>query len=112
MTIEKQSSLVAVLASLPIHSLFCYQAVNAAAKGGMIQGKLLYKLIFLPHTVLMYFLPPDYPFLSGDGGTIMVDWRRFSGKLAVAFPASLVYGFVFGGIWYLLFRQSRVLPET
>jgi hypothetical protein len=59
--------------------------------------------LFLPHTFFMYFLPPAWPITNGGfDQPIQVDWLRLAGKLAVAFPASILYGFILGAIWSLL----------
>ena len=44
-------------------------------------------VIFLPHVLLMYFLPPGYPF----NDQIVNNWKII-GKIVDAFPASILYG--------------------
>lgn len=59
--------------------------------------------VFLPHVFLMYFLPPAWPVIDATH----VDWGRVMGKLAVCYPASLLYGWVVGTVWYLLVLFQR-----
>ena len=89
MTILKQlrSDLVGVVAvSGLIHTLFCIQ-VFMALPGGMALTVAGF-LVFAPHYLLMFFLPPSYP-IHGDG---VVDYAQLCGKLAVAFPALACLG--------------------
>jgi hypothetical protein len=105
----RQSDFAALLASVAVHAVFCVQAIMAAGKaGGMILNDA-FLWLFLPHTYLLFFLPPAWPITSpGLGQPPQVDWLRFAGKLAVAFPASAVYGLFLGSAWFLLFgRRSR-----
>jgi hypothetical protein len=104
-----QSDFAALTASVAVHALFCVQAILAAVKaGGMFLNDSFFWL-FLPHNFLMFFLPPAWPITSGGPGQPpQVDWLRFAGKLAVAFPASAVYGLLLGSVWFWLFgRRSR-----
>ena len=87
--------------SLVIHSIFCVQAVAAtrAGTGGMAEDETLF-LVFLPHYIAIYFLPPKWPIANGGE----VDWWRVAGKLAVSYPASFIYGWIVGTVWYLFHR--------
>jgi len=69
-----------------IHTLFCIQVFMALPGGMAMTGASL--LLFAPHYLLMFFLPPAYP-IHGDG---VVDYAQLWGKLAVALPASIAYG--------------------
>jgi hypothetical protein len=93
-----------LLASLGIHSLFCAQAITVAAQGGMVRDAFL-MVLFFPHVMLMFFLPPSDP-ISYNGVLVQVDWLRFAGKLVVAYPASLLYGLAFGAIWCFIRRRK------
>jgi hypothetical protein len=101
---DKRFWLLAVLASLVVHTLFCMQAFGAASQGGMVLNDL-FIFLFYPHVMLMFFLPPAYP-IDLSGGTVVIDWLRFAGKLAVAFPASLLYGWLLSAIWHSLRRRK------
>lgn len=92
---------IAVLASIVIHFIFCVQAVSVAEQGGMVCNEL-FMLLFFPHVMLMYFLPPAYPIQHASDGVVVVDWVRFAGKLAIAYPASLAYGMGISALWYLI----------
>jgi len=70
-----------------------------ALPDGMALGAGL--LVFFPHYLFMFFLPPSYP-IHDDG---IVDYSELWGKLAVAFPASLAYGVIIVAI-LVLGRQS------
>ena len=61
--------------------------------------------LFHLHAMLIFFLPPAYP-IDLSGGTVVVDWLRFVGKLVVAYPASLLYGCLLSTIWYFLRRRN------
>jgi hypothetical protein len=95
---------LAIMVSLAVHALFCGQAYLAAGQGGMVLNTS-FLVIFYPHVMLMYFLPPADP-IDLSGG-ISVDWIRFAGKLLVAYPASLVYAFLFSAVWHLIGRRRR-----
>jgi hypothetical protein len=95
---------LAVVVSLAVHALFCGQAYLAAGRGGMVLNAS-FAVLFYPHVMLMYFLPPAYP-IDLSGG-ISVDWIRFAGKLSVAYPASLVYGCLFSAVWHLITGRRR-----
>jgi hypothetical protein len=96
--------LVALLASLVVHTLFCIQAYSAASQGGMVLN-IFCSFLFYPHVILVFFLPPEYPF-NLSGGTVVIDWLRFAGKLVVAYPASLLYGWLVSAIWHSLRRRK------
>jgi len=104
-----RSAFAALIASVAVHAVFCIQAIMAAVSaGGMFLNDSFFWL-FLPHNFFMFFLPPAWPITSGGvGQSPQVDWLRFAGKLAVAFPASTVYGLFLAFVWFLLFgRRSR-----
>jgi hypothetical protein len=86
--------MVALGASILVHVVFCLQAITVADRGGMVRNTF-FMLLYYPHVLLMYFLPPAYP-IGNSHGVVQVDWLRFAGKLAVAYPASLLYGLVAG----------------
>ena len=90
----------AAIFSVIIHIVFCIQ-VFMALPGGMASGAGL--LIFFPHYMLMFFLPPSYP-IHDDG---VVDYGQVWGKLAVAFPASLAYGAIIVVILALVRQTLR-----
>jgi hypothetical protein len=95
---------VTIAASLVIHAVFCLQAVSAALAGtGGLVASDLFMFAFLPHYMAMYFLPPNWPTINGAG----TDWWRVAGKLAVSYPASLLYGWVVGAAWHLFHRLRR-----
>jgi hypothetical protein len=98
-----------LLASVAVHLGFCVQALIVVLKGGGMYLNDAFFWLFLPHTFFMYFLPPAWPITPGAiGQPPVVDWLRFAGKLAVAFPASAVYGLLLGSLWFLLMgRRSR-----
>src|SRR5258708_4315837 len=94
MSQKKQFWLVAFLTSVFVHAVFCVQAASVADQGGLINSGIpFFPVFFLPHTVLIYFLPPCDPF-SYHGGILEIDRWCFAGKLAAAYPASLMYGIV------------------
>lgn len=101
--------LAALITGAAVHVVFCVQAVIAAVKTGAMFLNDSFFWLFLPHNFFMPFLPPAWPIASGGvGQPPQVDWLRFAGKLAVAFPASAVYGLLLGSLWFLLFgRRSR-----
>lgn len=76
---------LAIFFSVLIHCLFIMQMISALPGHGLIRGE--FAVFFLPHTMLMYFFPPK------------VDWNNFHwwaviGKIAVALPASILYGII------------------
>jgi len=71
----------------------------------MIRNMLFY-FVFLPHTVLVYFLPPEYP-LHFNTGHWDVNWWGFAGKLVDAYPASLVYGLLLSFGWSFIQRKRE-----
>ena len=95
---------MAIGISVFIHSIFCIQAVIAADGGGMILNMFFY-ILFLPQVILIYFLPPEFP-LRFNAGHWDVNWWGFGGKLADAYIASLVYGWVIASCWAFLRRRS------
>lgn len=95
--------MVVLGASLFLHAVFCFQAISAAERGGMVRNAF-FMIFYFPHVVLMYFLPPAYP-IGQSGGVVRVDWLRFTEKLAVAYPASLLYGLVAGAFWWFIRRR-------
>jgi hypothetical protein len=107
MTSNQHRWLVTIASSLVIHSFFCAQAVYAlsAATGGMASDTRFF-LFFLPHYFVMYFAPPMWPITN----MTEVDWWGVAGKLAVAYPVSLLYGWILGAIWHAihgLWSRSR-----
>ncbi|MGH7954298.1 MAG: hypothetical protein ACREFE_20575 [Limisphaerales bacterium] len=92
-----------VLAAV-IHALFCIQVFMALPGGMALTGFGL--LLFYPHYMLMFFLPPAYPI--HDNG--IVDYGELWGKLVVAFPASLVYGIIIVAILAFI-RQILSRPK-
>jgi hypothetical protein len=78
--------------SIGIHGVFCAQAFSAASEGGMVSN-LFFSFLFFPQVMLMYFLPPAYPIIL-RGAIVSIDWLRFAGKLVIAFPGSLLYGWI------------------
>jgi hypothetical protein len=96
--------IVTFAASLVIHTVFCAQAVSAAlaGTGGLVANKF-FMIAFLPHYMAMYFLPPKWPMINGAD----IDWWRVSGKLAVNYPASLLYGWAVGAVWHLVHNVGR-----
>jgi len=94
MSHKRQFWFSAILISIFVHVIFCLQAASVADQGGLINSsKPLFPIFFFPHTVLVYFLPPCDPF-PYHGGVLEVDRWCFAGKLAAAYPASLLYGVV------------------
>jgi hypothetical protein len=95
---------VTFAASLVIHAVFCIQAVSAAlaGTGGLVTNDF-FMIAFLPHNLAMYFLPPTWPIINGEE----IDWWRVSGKLAVSYPASLLYGWLVGAGWQLVHCLRR-----
>jgi hypothetical protein len=99
MTANQQRWVVIIAVSLVIHTVFCTQAISTAraSAGGLVANEF-FLLAFLPHYMLMYFLPPNWPIVNGTD----IDWWRIAGKLAVAYPASLLYGWFVGALCYLV----------
>jgi hypothetical protein len=97
---------VVFISSLLIHIVFSLQALSVAEQGGMIRNTL-FMLLFYPHVLLMYFLPPAKP-IGYSGAVVAVDWFRFVGKLAVAYPASLLYGLACGAVRHFLIGKKTV----
>jgi hypothetical protein len=87
-----------------MHAVFCTQAVSAgrAGTGGLVADEV-FLIAFLPRYMAMYFLPPSWPVMNGAG----IDWWRVAGKLAVSYPASLLYGCVVGAVWHLVGRARH-----
>jgi hypothetical protein len=95
---------VTIAASFVIHAVFCTQAVSAALTGtGGLVASDFFMIAFLPHYMAMYFLPPNWPIINGTD----TDWWRVAGKLAVGYPASLLYGWVVGAVWHLVRSVRR-----
>jgi hypothetical protein len=101
---DKRFWLRTVFASIVIHAIFCVQAYSATSEGGMVSNAA-FMFLFFPHIMLMYFLPPTYP-IDLTGGIVSVDWLRFVGKLFVAYPGSLFYGWILTMLRYSLFRKK------
>jgi hypothetical protein len=95
---------ITLIAAATIHAVFSIQAIVTARHGGMIHDEAM-MFVFYPHVMLMFLLPPAYPINFGSGGIIEVDWLRFTGKLAVAIPASLLYGIVVASVWMLFIKK-------
>ena len=95
---------MAFLMSVGIHIVFSLQAFDAAPKGGMAHS-VPFLLLFKPHYILIFFLPPNYP-IDLTGGIVTVDWFRFVGKLVVAYPASLLYGCILSAGWWFIRRKN------
>jgi hypothetical protein len=107
MTRKKQFWFTAFLASVVIHSVFCIQALSVAHQAGLVRADTaFFPILFFPHTLLMYFLPPSYPF-SEQGGVLHIDWWSFAGKLVVAYPASFAYGLVVALFGLYIWRGKR-----
>lgn len=83
--------LIALSSAVVVHGIFSLQALAAAPQGGMMNDGVG-SWLFLLHMMLMYFLPPSWP-ISTEAGVVTIDWIRFCGKLAVALPASIAYGY-------------------
>jgi hypothetical protein len=98
MTTNQKRWAVTIAASLVIHAVFCTQAISAARDGaGGLVANEFFLMSFMPHYVMMYFLPPSWPIINGTD----IDWWRIVGKLAVSYPASLLYGWWVGALWHL-----------
>jgi hypothetical protein len=83
--------------SIAIHAFFCWQAYLPLKQGGMVSnGTCL--LIFFPHYMLDFFLPPSYPISYDKAGVLHVDYFDFWGKMIVAFPASIAYALLITGL--------------
>ena len=107
MTRKMRFWFMAFLASIVVHCVFCIQAMTVATKGGMVRADTaFFPILFLPHTLLIYFLPPSYPF-SYEGAILHIDWWSFIGKLVVAYPASFAYGAIVAAIGVLMWRGKR-----
>src|SRR5690242_5095093 len=79
------------LVAIAVHVVFCIQAYAPLQRGGMVsEGRWL--LVFYPHYMLDFFLPPAYPISYSGNGMVQVDYLNFWGKMLVAFPASVVRG--------------------
>ena len=104
MTFNKQRWVVTIVVSILIHFVFCAQAVAAARAGaGGMAADEFFLISFLPHYMLMYFLPPNWPI----NNLTEIDWWRVAGKLAVSYPASLLYGWIVGAVWHLVHGIRR-----
>ena len=91
---------------IAIHAVFCYQAYLPLQQGGMASdGPWL--MIFYPHYMLDFFLPPSYPITYNNTGAIHVSYFDFWGKMIVAFPASVAYAFLPVGIGTALMRYFK-----
>jgi len=91
---------------IAIHVVFCVQAYIPLRHGGMASnGPWL--LIFFPHYMLDFFLPPPDPIISIGTGPVQVNYFYFWGKMIVAFPASLAYALLLAGIGTALMRYFR-----
>ena len=98
MTTNQKRWVITITASLAIHAVFCTQAISAARAGtGGFVANEFFLLTFLPHSMMMYYLPPNWPIINGTD----IDWWRVAGKLAVIYPASLLYGWLVGALWHL-----------
>src|SRR5688500_3456397 len=107
MTSNKQRWLITTAVSILVHTIFCVQAVAAARAGaGSMAANEFFLIAFLPHYMLMYFLPPNWPITN----VTQVDWLRVAGKLAVSYPVSLLYGWILGAAWHVV-HGIRRRPE-
>ncbi len=104
---RRNTLLIAAALAVLFHAIFCWQAVITAKNGGMMANEA-FMVIYYPHAILMYFLPPAYPISYPPGGGVAVDWLRFAGKLAVAFPASVMYGLAVAGVWKLVVQKKKI----
>jgi hypothetical protein len=78
---------LATCAAIVIHLVFVLQLLAALPEHGLVLHA--FGVFFLPHMILMYYLPPRFDWLSQ--GT---DWWGVVGKIIDAVPASILYGFV------------------
>jgi hypothetical protein len=95
----------ALVASIAIHVLFIVQAYLSLPLGGMVSNGF-YLMLFYPHYLLDYCLPPAYPIDYVDG-VMKVNYLGFWGKMLVAFPASLAYGVFLAGVTVNYKRNVR-----
>ncbi len=69
-----------------VHAFFIWRVLLAVPERGMLRFNWEI-LVFYPQVILMFFLPPGYPFNDEP----VNNWK-IVGKLVDAFPASLLYG--------------------
>ena len=101
---DKGFYFLTIFASIVIHAIFCFQAYSAVGDGGMVSNAA-FMVLFYPHVMLIYFLPPTYP-IHFTGDIVSVDWFRVVGKLLVAYPGSLIEDGIVSALWYALFRRK------
>ncbi len=109
MNANQKRWIVIVASSLVIHIVFCLQAIYAthAGAGGLVANDF-FLIAFLPHYMIMYFSPPNWPIING----VDVDGWRVAGKLVVSYPASLLYGWLVGALWHLAIAGLRRIGRT
>ena len=82
-----------------VHLVFIGQLLIAMERKGLVLPE--FGVIFFPHALLMYCLPPGFTFSGGPTNVL-----RLIGKVIDAAPASLLYGlilqFLLGAAWRLL----------
>jgi hypothetical protein len=86
--------------ALIIHAIFIRQMLVAIPEGGLISDN--YFVVFYPHVLFMYCLPPEDP-LSDKG----VNYWGVVGKIIDAFPASLLYGVALTFVFIALKRICK-----
>lgn len=91
----------ALLWAIIVHVWFVWQAFYATRRGGLIDSDFD-MIIFFPHAILMFSLPPAFPPDNIVGNKVWI-----AEKLADAIPASLVYGLIIALLWNLLARKLR-----
>jgi hypothetical protein len=92
-----------MLVALVVHLIFIGQLIIAMDKKGLLLPE--FGVIFFPHAVLMYCLPPAFDFSATS-----IDYVRLVGKIIDAIPASLLYGVVLSLMveaFLRLFRRSH-----
>ena len=83
----------AILWSLAVHAMFILQAWFAMQERSLIYSGWP-EFVFYPHRILIFFLPPGFPF----DDTVVSNWK-IVGNIADVYPASLAYGAVLAFIY-------------
>lgn len=85
-----------------VHAFFIWRVLLALPERGMFRFDWEI-LVFYPQVILMFFLPPGYPF----NDEVVNNWK-IVGKLVDAFPASLLYGVAIALLVSWLVKKSSL----
>ena|ERR1700722_2114348 len=91
---------VTFMGALIIHLIFILQMLSAIPEKGLVDTN--YEVVFFPHAILMYCLPPEMPDFNGP-----INHWQIAEKIIDAFPASLLYGAAIAFVFIALKRIHK-----